>query len=842
METPRRLALSSPGLAATLVAVLAMLIAVWQSRWWERLLFPPHTLTWELSTDQETAFTGLRYDPLDRPQNGALYEVRSGKPVQVPQASFVLHLETRSRHRDVAKTGRVVVQAIVSPPPAGPAEIACASLSAKTARALRTATPVIDTDTLVEWDLHALAGKGWTRHSAPNAGNFLVSDASGARLSFAVPAAWAYVVMLGDPHGGAVQLRTEQGQYDLDLYRAAKGGEWIVQRVVAPGYLGPSREYSGTFAAVQRVHWIPLEATAPARGRLTAISVNGTHLLPAELATWPHGPDVISRRDNNGLEFRVQGPDAWIALPPEYTARSWRRMAVAITTGWLVYAGVGIAVLLLLWHLVRCGQWAPAGIGGNRYDGWIVLAVAVVLHGSLAALCPVIPQSDGEDYLATARDLGGYLANGSFRFYRTPVYPVLQRLALDLGGSERAIVLMQQILSCVMAWLVWRLGQLVGLGRWALVPALAVGLNPVLHWYGQTLLSETVTAFLVVAAACALVGSVHRRLLWVFGAGLVVGALVLCRPQFAYVVLLSVLLYLLLPKFSVRARLARSGVCLAGIALLLVPWLGYNRWRHVPGLSGATGYGLLMSQVMLHNEAVYECPPFRRAGAAWMHARGAKALGSTFVSGYLYKGTRRPRLDDAREQVRQLHDQINRNSDEMKMWARELYRRKPRTALRLILRTFAGFVGVQPARMLPNFRNLWTLSAGRTMPIEPTSLRARIHQALVWLYWPRSPYLFTGVLLGLVAALASRRTDWLLLAAFALGNVALISLIMNTNARYVLPTEPLAWVVAVAGVATVVEWLRGGGATGPARAQELWGAHPIPSGASAAPIPNRRTQ
>ena len=117
---------------------------------------------------------------------------------------------------------------------------------------------------------------------------------------------------------------------------------------------------------------------------------------------------------------------------------------------------------------------------------------------------------DPDNYLPLARSVAageGLSLNGRLTAYRPPLYPILLAPFVTLPGEMpvRGIALLHIVLGAATVGLTVLTATRWGLGeRRALAAALIVAVDPVLLWQSRFVMTETLTAFLLVAALAAL--------------------------------------------------------------------------------------------------------------------------------------------------------------------------------------------------------------------------------------------------------------------------------------------------------------------------------------------------
>jgi len=215
-------------------------------------------------------------------------------------------------------------------------------------------------------------------------------------------------------------------------------------------------------------------------------------------------------------------------------------------------------------------------------SGWgraALIAAAFAAAGiALAVLLqPVHPVGDMAHYRSLGLSLAcgrGYAQeNGWPTAQRVPGYPLLQAgVYAAFGPSLQAVRLMQVLIAAATLLLIYGLAVAVlGDRRAALWAAGAAALYPATMFYAQTLLSETLFAFLLVAAVWCAVSARRGNPLAAAGAGALVGAAALTRP-----VGLILGPALALVVWWPRTQRRQPTLLLAAAALTLSPWVVRN--------------------------------------------------------------------------------------------------------------------------------------------------------------------------------------------------------------------------------------------------------------------------
>ncbi len=245
------------------------------------------------------------------------------------------------------------------------------------------------------------------------------------------------------------------------------------------------------------------------------------------------------------------------------------------------------------------------------------LVVILALAARLAVIAPRLdePPDDPDNYLPLARTLAegrGFLINGRPSAYRPPLYPLaLAPLVKRLGDRHvlagvAALHLALGAGTVVLTYLAARAGGL-GRGR-SLAAAWIVALDPVLVVQSRSVMTETLAAFLLVAALAGLgVGSWWGPVL----GGLAFGLGGLCRPSTLAAAAFAVVASLGFGPGNARTRLVRAAGIVLATAAVLAPWafrnalvLGEPVWTTTHG-----GYTLALANNPVYYAEVLDGPP-----------------------------------------------------------------------------------------------------------------------------------------------------------------------------------------------------------------------------------------
>jgi hypothetical protein len=232
----------------------------------------------------------------------------------------------------------------------------------------------------------------------------------------------------------------------------------------------------------------------------------------------------------------------------------------------------------------------------RRRDALLVAAVALAARLAVVAWAAGLfpPVEDGHYYDVLARRLAagdGYTwlwPDGAITYAaHYPVgYPALLALAYRLVGASGAVAMtVNALLGTAGAFAAYTLVDDESAPRWRpLVAGLLVALHPALVPYTAALMTEGVTAALLVVAAAlatrARSANVGRAAApWIVATGVAMGVATLVRPQ--SLVLAPILGALAAPAITGwgRARLARAAIVTALALACVAPWTARNCFR-----------------------------------------------------------------------------------------------------------------------------------------------------------------------------------------------------------------------------------------------------------------------
>ena len=186
--------------------------------------------------------------------------------------------------------------------------------------------------------------------------------------------------------------------------------------------------------------------------------------------------------------------------------------------------------------------------------------------------------------------------------YRPPLYPLFLSMIFRFGGGLWTVAVIQVGLSAATVWLTWRIGRALGLGKFALVGAAFVAVNPLLVQTAALPMTETLCTFLLAGLfSVCLCGTTTTRPV---SLGIWLGLAALCRPTvWAFAMLGSFITVVANRRMSAQgwremlwARGRSWGITLIAFGLTVSPWVIRN-WCVFDRLIVTTthgGYTLLL--------------------------------------------------------------------------------------------------------------------------------------------------------------------------------------------------------------------------------------------------------
>ncbi|HEV3122684.1 MAG TPA: glycosyltransferase family 39 protein, partial [Isosphaeraceae bacterium] len=222
----------------------------------------------------------------------------------------------------------------------------------------------------------------------------------------------------------------------------------------------------------------------------------------------------------------------------------------------------------------------PGHLSGALRAGVVLIA----LMARLAIVAPRLsqPLDDPDNYLPLARSLAlgrGFEFNGHPTAYRPPLYPlVLAPLVAGLGERLAwGVFALHLALGAATVLLVERSARGWGMGSYqALLAAVIVACDPVLVVQSRSVMTETLTAFLIAAALAGLATRAGPP--WRAGAigGFWFGLAALCRPSTLPAAGFAAVSALAFGPGSATERVTRSLALALATLVTLRPWAARN--------------------------------------------------------------------------------------------------------------------------------------------------------------------------------------------------------------------------------------------------------------------------
>ena len=229
-----------------------------------------------------------------------------------------------------------------------------------------------------------------------------------------------------------------------------------------------------------------------------------------------------------------------------------------------------------------------------------VVLVVVVLYGAVFALFlndydeVFLFHADSHEYVALAQNMLDHHVfsrdlNGP-EIIRTPGYPLFLAATMALAGEHYyfyLVVLIQILMVGGTAYLTYRMGKTVfGRPRLGILAASVYVLMPTTIFYACAGMTETFFTFLLIAAL-SLVATSPISYRKAFLAGAIIAMAILVRP-------IAILSPVLILPMAMRTQWRNGLLFLAGLLLILAPWVARNYQQ---------GYGVTVSYIGSFNLA-----------------------------------------------------------------------------------------------------------------------------------------------------------------------------------------------------------------------------------------------
>ena len=277
-------------------------------------------------------------------------------------------------------------------------------------------------------------------------------------------------------------------------------------------------------------------------------------------------------------------PDCDMAQAKPPVSSLFRLIGFVKTRKWMVLIGLALMVVVAVMPIAML----LFGLVFSRSE----------FHYEMARLSF---EADPDGYRCLAenlvdRGIFGYGATPTA--YRPPLYPLMLAPLVAMGNfATAAIGILHVVLGVATVALVYRLARAWQLGKFSIVAAALVAVDPLLLKQSTLVMTETPAALLAVVALLALTTAAMRpRSLTAAGAGAAVALAALCRPTFLPWMAVSALV---LPWFVLawadRLRIF-AAYCLAA-SIVLSPWMVRNQIHFGRPIAGTThgGYTLLLA-------------------------------------------------------------------------------------------------------------------------------------------------------------------------------------------------------------------------------------------------------
>jgi len=435
----------------------------------------------------------------------------------------------------------------------------------------------------------------------------------------------------------------------------------------------------------------------------------------------------------------------------------------------------------------------------------LLVSGAIVLRVAFFTSAPPFLNPDSAGYYVPGRNLV-YGDGFDLGLRRTPTYPLFIAAVVSFVGEDlqKLVTVQHFVFGPLLVALTYLLGRLVTTRLASVVAAALVGISGPLLLYEHYVMTEVPFAILLLALLSATVlATRHASLLWAGLAGLLFGALVLCRPSGQILApIVGGTLLLLMPAAWSRRLLAVGVLALAAL-VLIVPWMAYN--HQTQGVFAVAGSGrFLLARTLKMDPGGFTFPD-APAGVVEAETRAAARR-------IVQEEAARKRPGSVAQRFR---DELGLTDADayplMQSFAIEAIRNKPGYFVSSTLDAFAEIMVGEPINVrregLPVADADFERRARAALRQPIYSLDAPRAQALLSLYDPARYGALVPILfgLGIVVIAIRERQRWLLLPALAtLALVGGSAALVGGELRYRFPQDPLILLVIAGGLVALL--------------------------------------
>ena len=435
----------------------------------------------------------------------------------------------------------------------------------------------------------------------------------------------------------------------------------------------------------------------------------------------------------------------------------------------------------------------------------LLVSGAIVLRVAFFTSAPPFLNPDSAGYYVPGRNLV-YGDGFDLGLRRTPTYPLFIAAVVSFVGEDlqKLVTVQHFVFGPLLVSLTYLLGRLVTTRLASVVAAALVGISGPLLLYEHYVMTEVPFAILLLALLSATVlATRHASLLWAGLAGLLFGALVLCRPSGQILApIVGGTLLLLMPAAWSRRLLAVGVLALAAL-VLIVPWMAYN--HQTQGVFAVAGSGrFLLARTLKMDPGGFTFPD-APAGVVEAETRAAARR-------IVQEEAARKRPGSVAQRFR---DELGLTDADayplMQSFAIEAIRNKPGYFVSSTLDAFAEIMVGEPINVrregLPVADADFERRARAALRQPIYSLDAPRAQALLSLYDPARYGALVPILfgLGIVVIAIRERQRWLLLPALAtLALVGGSAALVGGELRYRFPQDPLILLVIAGGLVALL--------------------------------------
>lgn len=264
-------------------------------------------------------------------------------------------------------------------------------------------------------------------------------------------------------------------------------------------------------------------------------------------------------------------------------------------------------------------QRGETGIHVDRRTLWLLIGATLAIRIGVLAAVPDAFEADPDGYRIVALNV---VEHGCFGYGDRPIAsrPVLYPLVVAAcrlvdPGLWYSLAAVHVVLGVATVVMTYYLALRWGVGRWTLLAAALVAIDPILLQHSALVMTETLATFLAVAALLAITRCCQGpTAFWAAISGAIMALAVLCRPTFV-IWMASTIVLLPLAADSGRDRIRLFAAVLVGSFVVLGPWMIRNGIQFGKPTAATTHGGFTL--LLANNASFYEYLRTSKPGEVW---------------------------------------------------------------------------------------------------------------------------------------------------------------------------------------------------------------------------------